>query len=189
MQTIRILLEDHFTFLGLKSLALYCYTIIELLTTHHSYVKTYLEAMRGYRKKVTEVKECYAVALATPASINSQPTYFDLPYKVALPSRDGIIWLLRHDEAPPPLNTGSFHTRMPNNLDEMFIEASDLPFSCFYSKCFQGGFQVKICTGERAFSANVLELEQGSRTGQEVSPVRGEFLQSGGMTGKRFTAR
>ena len=58
--------------------------------------------MRGYWKKVSEVKEYYAVALATAAPINSQPMYFELLYKVALPSRDGVLWLLRHDKATPP---------------------------------------------------------------------------------------
>ena len=87
---------------GLKSH--YCYTFInlldfknhvsKLLTTHHPYVQTYFEAIRDYGEKVTELKECYTVPLATAAPINSQPTYFHLPYKVELPSRDGIIWLL-----------------------------------------------------------------------------------------------
>ena len=91
----------------------------------HSYVQTYFESIKGYGKKVTEVKECYAVALATAAANHRERRKFlrtalkelvlicsDQPgllgpkalfvFMGLCFSRDEINWLLRHNENPPP---------------------------------------------------------------------------------------
>ena len=82
----------------------------------HSYVQNYFESIKGYGKKVTEVKECYTVALATAAANHKKRRKFQ-----------------QRDQATR-LNNASFHTRMVDNLDERIIETCDLSLFCFYSK-------------------------------------------------------
>lgn len=91
----------------------------------HSYVQTYFESIKGYGKKVAEVKDCYNTALTTAAANHRERRKFlrtalkelvmicsDQPgllgpkalfvFMGLCFSRDEIYWLLRHNENPPP---------------------------------------------------------------------------------------
>ena len=96
----------------------------EIIYTH-SYIQTYFEGIKGYSKKVSEVKECYNVAITNAANNHKERRTF---LRTALKelvlicsdqagllgpkalfvfmglcfSRDEIYWLLRHNENPPP---------------------------------------------------------------------------------------
>ena len=96
----------------------------EIIYTH-SYIQAYFECIKGYSKKVSEVKECYNVAIANAASNHRERRVFlrtalkelvlicsDQPgllgpkalfvFMGLCFSRDEIYWLLRHNENPPP---------------------------------------------------------------------------------------
>ena len=96
----------------------------EIIYTH-SYVQTYFESIRGYNKRVNEVKECYNVAITTAAANHRERRIFlrtalkelvlicsDQPgllgpkalfvFMGLCFSRDEVYWLLRHHENPPP---------------------------------------------------------------------------------------
>ena len=91
----------------------------------HQYVQTYFEGIKGYGKKVNEVKECYTNAVLHSAVNHRERRKFlrsalkelvlicsDQPgllgpkalfiFMGLCFSRDEIYWLLRHNENPPP---------------------------------------------------------------------------------------
>ena len=96
----------------------------EIIYTH-SYIQTYFESIKGYSKKVAEVKDCYNVAVANAAASHRDRRVFlrtalkelvlicsDQPgllgpkalfvFMGLCFSRDEVYWLLRHNENPPP---------------------------------------------------------------------------------------
>ena len=91
----------------------------------HQYVQTYFEGIKGYGKKVGEIKECYNNAVMHSAANHRERRKFlrsalkelvlicsDQPgllgpkalfvFMGLCFSRDEIYWLLRHNENPPP---------------------------------------------------------------------------------------
>lgn len=96
----------------------------EIIYTH-SYIQTYFESIKGYGKKITEVKDCYNIAVTSAAANHRERRVFlrtalkelvlicsDQPgllgpkalfvFMGLCFSRDEIYWLLRHNENPPP---------------------------------------------------------------------------------------
>jgi NCK-associated protein 1 len=96
----------------------------EIIYTH-SYIQTFFETIKGYSKKVSEVKEAYNVAVSTAAVNHRERRVFlrtaikelvlicsDQPgllgpkalfvFMGLCFSRDEVYWLLRHHENPPP---------------------------------------------------------------------------------------
>jgi len=91
----------------------------------HSYIQTFFESIKGYSKKVGEVKECYNIAVANAAANHRERRKFlrtalkelvlicsDQPgllgpkalfvFMGLCFSRDEVYWMLRHHENPPP---------------------------------------------------------------------------------------
>ena len=95
----------------------------EIIYTH-SYIQAFFESIKGYGKKVNEVKECYNAAVTNAAANHRERRVFlrtalkelvlicsDQPgllgpkalfvFMGLCFSRDEIYWLLRHNENPP----------------------------------------------------------------------------------------
>lgn len=96
----------------------------EVLQTH-SYIQTFFETIKGYNKRVSEVKDCYAIALQQAAHAHRERRKFlrsalkelglvltDQPGLLGPKAlyvfmglsfaRDEVLWLLRHCDNPPP---------------------------------------------------------------------------------------
>lgn len=119
----------HSTANDLWTLALSCSWVISLFRDEviyfHSYIQNFFESIKGYSKKVNEVKDCYNSAIQSATPLHRERRIFlrsalrelsllcsDQPgllgpkalfiFMGLCFSRDEVIWMIHHHENPPP---------------------------------------------------------------------------------------
>jgi NCK-associated protein 1 len=119
---------SHQTASDLWTLALSCNWVVALFRDEvvyiHSYIQSFFESIKGYGKKVSEIKDCYNAALATAPAMHAERRNFlrsalrelgllcsDQPgilgpkalfiFMGMCFARDEVIWLIQHHENPP----------------------------------------------------------------------------------------
>lgn len=121
----------------------------EVLTIHN-YILSYFDGIKGYSKRMSEVKECYTTAIQKAAYIHRERRKFlrttlkelgliltDQPGLLGPKAllifiglcfaRDEVYWLLRHNENPPPQKKGkSTEDLIDRQLPELLFHMEEL---------------------------------------------------------------
>ncbi len=119
---------SHQTAADLWTLALRCNWVVALFRDEvvyvHSYIQSFFEGIKGYGKKVSELKDCYSEALQTSPELHRERRNFlrsalreltllcsDQPgilgpkalfiFMGLCFARDEVVWLIQHHENPP----------------------------------------------------------------------------------------
>ncbi len=130
------------------TLALSCNWVVSLFRDEvlyiHAYVQGFFESLKGYGKKVSEVKDCYNSAVSNAATLHKERRGFlrsslreltllcsDQPgllgpkalfvFMGLCLARDEIIWLIQHHENPPPQRNAAKQKATQEDLVDRYL--------------------------------------------------------------------
>ncbi|GIY87428.1 hypothetical protein CEXT_324712 [Caerostris extrusa] len=93
----------------------------EVLQTH-LYIQQFFESIKGYNKRVSEVKECFNFAVQNaclPGLLGPKVLFVFMGLSFA---RDEVVWLLRHCENLPQRHGGRTRTQAEDLIDRQLPE-------------------------------------------------------------------